>query len=644
MKILPVLLASTFVVAAVAQPPPAKRLPPAGVAIPEKDRTELTAGAAALAREIDVLRTELKANPDLLALLPDVEIFHKAVDWALRYDEFFNVKQTATARTALQQGTERAQQLRSGKAPWTEATGLVVRGYRSKIDGSVQPYGLTVPATWRMGDANPRRFDVWLLGRGETRTELAFLAERTKPAPFEPEDAIVLTPYGRYCNATKFAGEVDVLEAMDAVKKQFAIDPQRIVVRGFSMGGASTWHLATHHPGVWCAAAPGAGFAETPNYAGVFAPGKDFRPWWEQLLWRWYNATDYAANLFNVPTVAYSGELDKQKAAAETMVAAAAAEGVRIEHLIGPKTEHKYEPNTKKQLAARIDMLAAKGRDETPKEIHFATYTLKYPECAWIRIEGLQRHWERAEVHAQIVPSGAIKVETRNVSALTIKHPARGGLMLDDDGFGGESVPAATYVKVGRTWKKAPATAGVRKTPGLQGPIDDAFMAPFVFARPTGKPLNDTVGQWVQAEFDHAVKMWRDIFRGDAPVKDDRAITDEDVANANLVLWGDSSSNALLARMLPKLPLKWDSQTLEFRGYKLDAAHHAPIFIFPNPLNPSRYVVLNSGVTFREEAYGTNSLQTPKLPDWAIIDLRTPPGLRWPGLVYDAGFFDEQWR
>ena len=36
-------------------------------------------------------------------------------------------------------------QLAAGKAPWTTATGLVVRGYRSKIDGSVQPYGLVVP-------------------------------------------------------------------------------------------------------------------------------------------------------------------------------------------------------------------------------------------------------------------------------------------------------------------------------------------------------------------------------------------------------------------------------------------------------------------------------------------------------------------
>ncbi len=650
MRFVPILLA--LALTAAAQPPPAKRLPPAGFAIPETDRTGLAAGAAALGEQIAELRTALKGKPELLALLPDVEIFHKAVDWALRYDEFFNVKQTATARSALQQGMERAQQLKAGHAPWTEAAGLIVRGYRSKIDGSVQPYGLTVPPTWKKGDTKARRLDLWLLGRGETRTELAFLAERQKPSMFEAEDTIVLTPYGRFCNATKFAGEVDVFEAMDAVKKQFAIDPRRIVVRGFSMGGASTWHLSTHHPGVWCAASPGAGFAETPGYARVFEPGKDFRPWWEQQLWHWYNATDCVANLFNVPMVVYSGEEDAQKAAADLMVKLAAAEGIELPHLVGPKTGHKYHPETKLEVAVKVDALAKAGLNPEPVRVRFTTYTLIYPEARWVRLDGLLKHWERADVDARVEGS-QILATTKNVAAITFTTPFASGAPASErikevvlDGV--KLVPqwnkaGAQFHQENGKWAPGGAAMG-GKRPGLTGPIDHAFMSPFVFVRPTGKPLNGTVGAWVTGEIAHATKMWRDIFRGDASVKDDTALTDEDIANSNLVLWGDPSSNKVLAKILPKLPLQWDAKTLEFRGYKVDAAHHAPILIFPNPLNPRRYVVLNSGIDFREEAYGTNSLQTPKLPDWAIIDLRTPPGPRWPGLVYDAGFFDEQWR
>ncbi len=46
----------------------------------------------------------------------------------------------------------------------------------------------------------------------------------------------------------------------------------------------------------------------------------------------------------------------------------------------------------------------------------------------------------------------------------------------------------------------------------------------------------------------HATDHWRKQFRGDAPVKDDTEITDADIANSNLVLWGDPMSNACSRR------------------------------------------------------------------------------------------------
>ena len=125
--------------------------------------------------------------------------------------------------------------------------------------------------------------------------------------------------YGRYCNANKFAGEVDLFEALDAVKTQYPIDENRIVVRGFSMGGAAAWQFAAHFAGLWAAAAPGAGFSETAEFLKVFQNEAVKPTWWEQKLWHMYDATDYAANLYNCPTVAYSGEIDRQKQAADMM-------------------------------------------------------------------------------------------------------------------------------------------------------------------------------------------------------------------------------------------------------------------------------------------------------------------------------------
>ncbi len=635
-----------FLTASLAQtpPPPAKRLPPAGIKIPQSG--ELSARVANLRRELDLLSNELKDQPRLAALLPDIEIFHKAVDWALRYDEFFDPKQLPFAQTLLDQAFERIRQLRSGQAPWLDASGLIVRGYRSQLDLSVQPYGLFVPAEAKRTGAARLPLLVWLLGRNDKRTELAFLAERERPGlPFQLENSVVLVPYGRFCNATKFAGEADVFEAISAVRSQYPIDSNRIAVAGFSMGGASVWHLAAHHAGFWCAASPGAGFAETAIYTKAFTAGGELPPIWEQQLWNWYDATACAANLFNCPTIAYSGELDPQKLSADLMEKAMAAEGLKLERLIGPRTAHQYEPATRKVLAARLDALIAKGREAVPNEVRLTTYTLRYPEVAWVRVEGLEQHWKRADVRARRSEPNEVTVTTTNITALHLSPPGIRRILIDGQKIElPETKDKVSLLKHEKHWTIGSPAGSLRKRPGLTGPIDDAFMSAFIFVRPSGPPLNTRAGQWADHELAHAQKMWRDIFRAEPRVIPDSAISERDIASNNLVLWGDPSSNRLLARILARLPLEWTAEKLIVNSSTYDSAHCMPVLIFPNPLNPEHYVVLNSGIDFRDDAYGTNAKQTPKLPDWAVIDLRTSPNARWPGQVLSAGFFNEQWQ
>jgi len=629
-----------------AQEPSAIRpVPPPGITVSPEDRQTLEAGLQKLTAEIRNIQPGG-------AQVPDVLIFHKAVDWALRYNEFFEAKQIDAAKKQLELGMQRAKEWRERKPSWNSATGLVVRGYVSKIDGSIQPYGMVVPDDWKPGDKKPRRLDFWLHGRGEKLSELAFLEDRMKnKGEFTPPGAFVLHLYGRYCCANKFAGEVDLFEALEDARKHYPIDMDRLVVRGFSMGGASAWQFATHYADRWAAAAPGAGFAETAEFFKVFAPGKEPPPWWEQVLWRWYDSTLYAANLANCPTVAYSGEIDGQKQAADMMIRYAEKEGVTIPHIIGPQTAHKYHPESKPKIEEFVTAAATKGRDEFRTPMRFVTYSLIYPQMGMVRITGMGKEWERAELTLSRDNRQPKTIETRNVTSFVLPTPSEKA-STPEITVDGATLPfprTGSFVKVDGRWtaeKREPATLSAResrKTPAVCGPIDHAFMDRFVMVQPTGKPLNETVGNWTRSELDHAREFWRRVFRGDAPVKDDKAVTAKEIADANLILWGDPSSNSVLAKILPKLPLKWNAQTIEFNGTSYDATHHAPILIFPNPLNPTKYVVLNSGVTFREQALLNNSDQTPKLPDWAIVDLRTPPGPKWPGLIIDAGFFDEQW-
>ena len=124
--------------------------------------------------------------------------------------------------------------------------------------------------------------DVWLHGRDNRLTELKFMEQRQRSAgTFAPANTLVLHPYGRFCNAFKFAGETDVFEAMEAVKRHYPVDDRRIAIRGFSMGGAGCWHLAVHHADQWVAATPGAGFAESAEYLGLWK--KEIKPLWLRL-------------------------------------------------------------------------------------------------------------------------------------------------------------------------------------------------------------------------------------------------------------------------------------------------------------------------------------------------------------------------
>ncbi|MBI4663212.1 MAG: prolyl oligopeptidase family serine peptidase [Verrucomicrobia bacterium] len=282
--------------------PTVKQAPPRGIRISAADSEQLTSRLESLGQEIETLRITLRNHPDLLTLLPDVQVFHKAVRDAVAYGEFFRPSEIDFAREQLTIGLQRSTELRIAMAPWTAARGSLVRAYRSRIDDSVQPYGLRVPEDWKPEDRQLRPLYLWFHGRNDTLSEVAFIAGQLKGRrEFAPTNAFELHLYGRYCNASKFAGEADAFEAMEDVMRHYPIDTNRIAALGFSMGGASAWHMAAHYPGLWAVASAGAGFAETAVYAKVFDEKKEAPPLWEQTLWRLYDATSNSLQTPKLP-------------------------------------------------------------------------------------------------------------------------------------------------------------------------------------------------------------------------------------------------------------------------------------------------------------------------------------------------------
>jgi hypothetical protein len=347
------------------------------------------------------------------------------------------------------------------------------------------------------------------------------------------------------------------------------------------------------------------------------------------------------------------------------MAKALEKEGIGLVHIIGVKAGHQYTAEAKAEINRRIDEIADFGRDRVPVKVLFTTWTLRYNQSFWVRIDGLEQHWEQARVEANLVggEGEGLEIKTKNISALTLTLPSgRSQLPLDldqppllkidaDDMVAPKPLSDRSWVahfrKVNGKWKLVASDdddGKLRKRHGLQGPIDDAFMDSFVMVRPTGSVLNEKVGKWAKGEMQHAIDHWHRQFRGEARVKDDKDVNDADIAAHNLILWGDPSSNAILAKIAGKLPLKWDKDGVRLGNDTFDAGHHVPVMIYPNPLNPKRYVVLNSGFTFREYDYLNNARQVPKLPDFAVVDVDVPVSSRAPGGIATAGFFNEGWE
>ncbi len=621
--------------AAQQQPPP-----PAPYNLTGEERRELQAREEQLQERLRSLKLEKEKAADAV-------VFLHIARMADELNLYTRKEDVAEVMRGLDIGLARCDALAAGMSPWKTDPGRHLRGYLSKIDGSVQPYGVTLPAGYLHGSGRAARLDVVLHGRGPT--EITFLRQQ-EPKPgtrgAEPPQQAFITfePFGRGNNGWRWAGESDVFEALEQVRTDYKIDPNRVVLRGFSMGGHGAWHLSMHYPGEWCSASPGAGFTDTRRYLKITTPV----PPREEAAWRIYDAVDYAPNLFNIPVVGYGGEDDPQLQATLNMKEAAEKAGVPLSILIGPKTAHAYHPATFDEI---MRQLARHTRNPQREQVQFTTYTLKYNRCHWVAIDALDEHYKKATVRADCTGS-AVEVTTENVRALTLDVLPRPRFSLRIDGQELKIKPleAVHLVRTDGKWRTIARPLREGKMPGIQGPIDDAFTSPFLVVKPSGSGWSPMVRQYTEQALATFKREWRIGFRGELVATPDIEVPDRAFGHVNLILFGDPASNTIIKRMISRLPIKWTAAGLEVNGKKY-SPDHVPVLVFPNPFlrvpgMPRRYVVINSGHTFTEaDLVRSNAYLTPKLADWAV--LLPKPGKeagRLDAEVVDSDFFDEEWK
>lgn len=129
----------------------------------------------------------------------------------------------------------------------TTAPGLREVFLKSSLDGTMQPSALYVPPSVKTKASVP--VVVFLHGSGQSEAD--FMAPFYMRQLADSTGSVIIAPYGRENTDFRNGAVTDVYDALAAVRKTFNVDPRRIYLAGYSMGGFSVFEIAPLHPEMW---------------------------------------------------------------------------------------------------------------------------------------------------------------------------------------------------------------------------------------------------------------------------------------------------------------------------------------------------------------------------------------------------------
>lgn len=560
-----------------------------------------------------------------------------------------------------------------------------VTTYRSGLDGSVQPYSLLLPTTLNPDSAYP--LVVLLHGAWVTDWGQNIISYDSK------EWIIQVAVHDRGNNRYRDIGQVDLDEVLHEVKRNYRIDGDRIFLAGHSMGGYGTWFQATKHPDRWAAISPQAGYTDYFLYHPAMSDAQDNSVFKRKLLEDW-SPLLFAENLKYVPAYIIHGAKDDNVAVEHSRKMAARLKDLNYTFIYdeNPGQGHWWGPRGAKYGIEVVDkppiwsfFQEHHHRQKNPRMVLYKTTSLRYNTVYWVTIDELDTVYAPAQIRAEISGENKIEIVSNNITqftlhlndslintrlpveltvngrvafegcaprslGVTLRKTMDGGytmLMKNDD----LSIPsldrtdgwsvAGELDKHGGVSKLAEWNDDLlKKTPSLFGPVVDAFNSKFLFIVGTSNRKR-AMSEAIQKSADRMARTWESFANGIVRIKKDSQITIEDIVGNNLVLFGNETSNTVLAQIKGRLPIRFSGNKVvvgkdEYAGDDVGA-----VMIYPNPLSQSKYVVVIAGTT--PASYDLASrIPVSELPDYVVYDRHS---FEAEEVEFRAsGFFDKYWN
>jgi len=241
-----------------------------------------------------------------------------------------------------------------------------------------------------------------------------------------------------------------------------------------------------------------------------------------------------------------------------------------------------------------MDGPATRVRD--PRRITYRTSSLRHNQAYWVTVESTVDPARPAMIDVFAPESSQTYIHAENVERLILEPPAsvvRPG--TTPTFFVNDRPVEADSLADGWALNLSEAPAGpVRKRHGLSGPIQDVLLGAVLSSsrspmktRPlpsAGRRSPNTLFRWTKAL---TFESFRFISADE--------VTPEVIRSSNLICIGNHETHNILAQVADQLPLVFTRTGLQVYGQPASEQVTGMVMIYPNPLNPDRYLVVCSG-------------------------------------------------
>jgi len=537
--------------------------------------------------------------------------------------------------------------------------------YLSQIDNTLQNYSLYVPTPYDPAKPHP----VIFIGHGYgSATQPSLSLNQVTYANTKGILLVGLT--GRGNTFYDGVGEVDFLDVLADLRRNFNIDTTRLYFEGTSMGATGAYRLGVRHPDLLAAVGGVDGFADYREwYTQYYGPGNNPSyvdpcrlPNIEMASCvdvaegaKWLNMYMFVDTQDQNVWPANTTNLDSRLTALD-----AATPETDYVHVTRSSPNGHGGSDTWTNRKDMYDFFLSKSQPVGPSHVVIKTTRMKYGKLYWASIDRVQRVSVYATLDA-VVTGNTIAVTTTNVLQYTLTlndklvNPAQ-PVTITTNGLTSYTGPMGTVTLYATLQNSGAITGwsttdtlptGLRKKAGLEGPIGDAYNTKFIVVYGTAGSSADTSAN--QNEADAFCSNWNYWMLSNITSRPDTSVTAADIASSNLILYGTAQSNSILANIQYGLPIQVSNTGITVGGRTFPCPQYGAYFVYPNPQSPTHYVVVSHGTMLGTSVQDLEALPW-YWPDYVIYDATTWPnmsiqyGLSYlPSIFVDAGYFDTSW-